>query len=222
MSKTTGEKIRVLLADDHAMIREGLSTLLNAQPDMEVVGEVSDGRMAVEKARQSRPDIIVMDVTMPRMSGATATAEIRQHLPDVRVLALTMHEDRSYLHELLKAGATGYVIKRSAANDLIRAIRTIAAGGVYLDPTMAGKVVSGFVGKEPTYGGASVNGLSEREEAVLRQIAHGYSNKEIAAQLSLSVKTVETYKARSTEKLGLNSRVDIVRYARDRGWLEEM
>jgi DNA-binding NarL/FixJ family response regulator len=213
-------RLRILLADDHTVVREGLKTLVNAQPDMEVIAEAADGQAAWQKARQLLPDVVVMDVSMPTLGGAGATTQLRQVCPQVKVLALSMHEDKSYLRELLEAGASGYVLKRSAAEDLIRAIRTVAAGGVYLDPSLAGKIVGSFVRQPSLKGEIEGSELSDRETEVLRLIAQGYSNKEIAAQLAISVKTVETYKARSMEKLGLGSRVDIVRYALQRGWLQ--
>ena len=158
---------------------------------------------------------------MPGMSGAQATERLKQECPQVKVLALTVHEDKGYLRQLLEAGAAGYVLKRAAAEELIHAIRTVAAGGVYLDPALAGKVVGGFVRKPPAKGVAEGSELSDREAEVVRLIAAGHSNKEIAGRLDLSVKTVETYKARSLEKLGLHSRADLVRYALQRGWLQD-
>jgi DNA-binding NarL/FixJ family response regulator len=214
-------KLRVFLADDHAVVREGLKSLINAQPDMEVTGEAGDGRDACEQVAHLRPDVAVLDVSMPGMSGAEAAARLRQECPQVKVLALTVHEDKGYLRQLLGAGAAGYVLKRAAAEELIRAIRAVAAGGVYLDPALAGKVVGGFVRQPPGKGAPEGGELSEREGEVVRLVAAGHSNKEIAGRLDLSVKTVETYKARSLEKLGLHSRADLVRYALRQGWLQD-
>jgi DNA-binding NarL/FixJ family response regulator len=214
-------KIRVFLADDHAVVREGLKALINAQPDMDVTGEADDGQGACEQVARLRPDVVVLDVSMPGLSGAQAAERLRQECPQVKVLALTVHEDRGYLRQLLEAGAAGYVLKRAAAEELIRAIRAVAGGGVYLDPALAGAVVGGFVRKPPAKGGPEGAELSEREEEVVRLVAAGHSNKEVAARLELSVKTVETYKARSLEKLGLHSRADLVRYALQRGWLQD-
>jgi DNA-binding NarL/FixJ family response regulator len=214
-------KLNILLADDHLIVREGLKRLIEAEADMKVIAEASDGAEAVEKASRLCPDIAVMDVSMAKMNGADATRRIRRDCPNTKVLALTVHEDTSYLRALLDAGAAGYVLKRAAADELIRAIRAVAAGGVYVDPRVAGKLVNPFAHpKTPLV--SNVADLSERETAVLRYIAQGYTNKEIANQLGLSVKTVETYKARSMEKLGLRSRVDIVRIATDRGWLSSL
>jgi DNA-binding NarL/FixJ family response regulator len=210
-------KLHILLADDHAVVREGLKRLIDGEGDMRVIGEAADGGEAIEKSVQLCPDVAVIDVSMGTINGAQATRRIRALCPATRVLALTVHEDTSYLRELLDAGAAGYVLKRAAADELIRAIRAVASGGVYVDPRIAGKLVNTFA---TTKSAAATNmaDLSERENAVLRLIAQGYTNKEIASQLGLSVKTVETYKARSMEKLGLRSRVDIVRAASERGW----
>jgi DNA-binding NarL/FixJ family response regulator len=213
-------KLRVFLADDHAVVREGLKALINAQPSMAVVGEAADGLLACELAPPLRPDVVVMDVSMPGLTGAQVTARLRVECPAARVLALTVHEDKGYIRQLLAAGAVGYVLKRAAPEELIQAIRAVAAGGVYLDPSMASKVVGGLArvpaGAEP----AGVE-LSDRESEVARQTAAGHSNKEIAARLELSVKTVETYRARAMEKLGLQGRAGLVRYAVQQGWLNE-
>jgi DNA-binding NarL/FixJ family response regulator len=213
------EVLRVVLADDHAVVREGLRALVNSQPDMRVVGEAADGEAAWRAATELVPDVLVMDLSMPVLGGAEATARVRRDCPGVKVLGLTVHEERLYLTQLLGAGASGYVLKRAAAADLLRAVRIVAAGGTYLDPSVAGALVEDYLDAmkavEPTH-----DVLSERERAVIVRIARGFSNKEIAAGLGLSVKTVETYKARVAEKLGLRSRVDIVRYAARQGWLE--
>jgi DNA-binding NarL/FixJ family response regulator len=155
---------------------------------------------------------------MPRLNGARAAVQVRASYPGVRIVALTMHESRGYLRELLSAGASGYVLKRSAANELVHAIRSVAQGGTYVDPSLAGKLTEHLT--QPSPSGFRDGDLSERELEVLRLIAHGYSNKEIAAQLGVSVKSVETYKTRAMEKLELGSRVDIVRYALHRNWLQ--
>ncbi|QEL20492.1 response regulator transcription factor [Limnoglobus roseus] len=212
-------KIRVYLADDHAVVREGLKVLINAQADMTVVGEAANGLLACEQIPALLPDVVVMDVTMPALTGSQATTRIRRECPTARVLALTLHEDKGYIRQLLAAGAVGYVLKRAAPEELIHAIRAVAAGGTYLDPSMAGKVVGGFV-RQPANVDLPHGSLSEREAAVAHQTAAGHSNKEIAARLELSVKTVETYRARAMEKLGLQSRADLVRYAVQQGWLQ--
>ncbi len=216
------DKLRIFLADDHAVVRAGLKTLVDAQTDMVVVGEASDGQAALEQMCACAADVVIMDISMPQLNGAAATAQLRQQCPDIKVLALSVHEDTGYLRKLLEAGASGYVLKRSAADTLIQAIRMVADGGVYLDPAIAGKVVGGLLGKPVVVGDQPTAELSERETDVVRLIAQGYSNKEIATQLNLSVKTVETYKARAMEKIGLDSRVALVRYALQRGWLQEL
>lgn len=210
-------KLRILLADDHAVVREGLKALISSQPDMEVVGEAADGIEAVTLAHVHVPDVMVIDVSMPGLSGSEATARICRELPAIRVLALSVHDEVGYVRQLLQAGASGYMLKRLAADALIAAVRSVAAGGVYLDPLVAGLVVAEVVNKTSSVGERPV--LSEREGDVLRMIARGYSNKEIATDLGISVKTVETYKARAMEKLTLDSRVAIVRFAAEQGWL---
>lgn len=215
-------KLRIFLADDHVMVRTGLKTLIDAEKDMEVIGEASDGQTALKQAAELHPDVAVMDISLPQLSGTQATHKLKQACPEVHVLALTVHEDKSYLREVLEAGASGYVLKRAAAEDLIRAIRLVAGGSVYLDPHMAGSIVGTLIRKRSSKHVIQGNQLSERETEVLRLIAKGYSNKEIAAQLNLSVKTIETYKTRSMDKVGLRSRTDIVRYAYHQGWLQNI
>lgn len=210
-------KLRIFLADDHAMVREGLKRLIEAEPDLRVEGEAADGAEAVSGALRTRPDVVILDVSMPRLNGAEATRQLRAERPEMKIIALTVHEDRSYLHELLEAGASGYVLKRAAGEELIRAIRAVAGGGTYVDQRIVGNLINALV-QPPNHREAPIGKLSERELTVLRLIASGYTNKEIAAQLNVSVKTIETYKSRSMEKLGLRSRVDIVRLANEHGW----
>lgn len=214
-------KVRVLIAEDHHTVREGLKLILEAQPDIEVIGEASDGRSAIEQAKKLNPDIVLMDVSMPKVNGLKATQELGSCCPDVKVLTLTRHKDDGYLQQLLRAGAAGYVLKQSPPAELLHAVRAIAAGGQYLDPAVAGKVVGGYVAQTASKGVVPKVEPSKREGEVLRLIAWGYSNKEIAAQLNLSVKTVEVHKANGMRKLGMTSRIDIVRYAILQGWLHE-
>ena len=212
-------QLQIFLADDHAVVREGLKALVNAQPDMLVIGEAGDGETAWQQARDCQPDVVIMDVTMPGLNGVLATTRLKHACPHIKVLALSVHDDTSYLRQLLTAGAAGYVLKHAAADDLIQAIRIVAAGGIYLDPALAGHVVAGYVQVPGVASALLGTDLSERETEVVQRIAHGYSNKEIAAQLNLSVKTVETYRARAMEKLGIDSRAELVRYALEHGWL---
>ena len=211
--------LQIFLADDHVVVREGLKALINAQPDMIVIGEAGDGQSACQQAQDCQPDLVIMDITMPGLNGVQATAQLKQACPGIKVLALSVHDDTSYLRQLLEAGAAGYILKHAAADDLIQAIRQVAAGGVYLDPALAGHIVARYVRMPATATELLGTALSEREIEVVQRIAQGYSNKEIAAQLSLSIKTVETYRARAMEKLGLESRAALVRYALERGWL---
>ena len=214
-------RLRILLADDHETVREGLRLIIGGQSDMEIVCEVGDGRAAVEEAERMRPDVVVMDVSMPKLNGLKATQKLKECCPEVHILALTRHKDDGYLQQILRAGASGYVLKQSPSAELLHAIRSIAAGGKYLDPAVAGKVMGTFADHSPSLrGGPSVN-VSDREGEVLRLIAWGYSNKEIASRLGLSVKTVEVHKANAMKKLGMQSRIDIVRYSVLQGWLEE-
>jgi DNA-binding NarL/FixJ family response regulator len=215
-------KLRILLADDHAVVVAGLKTLVDMQADMEVIGEMHDGESAWQAACRYAPDIVVMDITMPGMNGVQATELIRRDAPAVKILALSVHEDTAYLRKILESGAAGYVLKRSAAQALIDAIRIVANGGSYLDPAMTSKVVDTLVSRPSVAHAPTAAALSEREADVVRLIALGHSNKEIATQLSLSIKTVETYKARAMEKLGLSNRVALVRFAVQQGWLQPL
>ena len=214
-------KLRIMLAEDHETVREGLKLIVGAQADMEVVGEAADGRQAVALAQALLPDVVVMDVSMPQLNGLKATEKLKQICPQVKILTLTRHADDGYLQQLLRAGASGYVLKQSAASELIHAIRAVASGGKYLDPAVAGKVMGNYVGRSASFRVNTERGLSDREAEVLRLIAWGYSNKEIAARLELSVKTVEAHKANAMKKLGICSRIDIVRYALLQGWLQD-
>ncbi|QEH33429.1 Oxygen regulatory protein NreC [Aquisphaera giovannonii] len=212
-------KLRVVLADDHAVVREGLKALIDAQPDLEVVGEAADGETACRKAEELRPDVLVMDVSMPRMSGVEATERLRQSRPELRILALTLHEDKGHLRRMLQAGASGYILKLATGEELLRALRVVAAGAAYLDPLLAGKLAGELVRDGQGAEGTRRSPLTDREGQVLLQVARGFSNKEIAAQLDISVKTVETHKLRAMEKLGLRGRADVVQHALREGWL---
>jgi two-component system response regulator NreC len=214
-----GTWLRVLLADDHVTVRHGLKLLIDGQPDMKVVSEASDGQSALQIALESKPDVIVMDISMPGMNGLVATRALKQLQPDAAIVTLTRHSDDAYLQELLRAGVSGYVLKQSAPIELLQAIRAAGAGRQYLDSTLAARVTAGFLARESTRQDKAVATLSDRESQVLRLIASGHSNKEIAARLVLSVKTVEAHKANAMRKLDLNGRIDIVKYAVLQGWL---
>lgn len=212
--------VRIVLADDHEVVRAGMKAMLEASRGIEIVGEARNGEEAIARARELKPDVVVMDLSMPVLGGAEATARLSRELPEVKVLVLTSFDDRGHLTRLLDAGAAGYVLKRAAADELVRAIRMVAEGGSYVDPGLAGSLLRSGRRASDAFTVPSAS-LSEREEAVLRAIAWGQSNKEIAATLEISTKTVETYKARITEKLGLRTRTEMVRYALSRGWLAE-
>jgi DNA-binding NarL/FixJ family response regulator len=211
--------LRVFITDDHGVVREGIKALVAAQPDMQVVGEASNGREAVQLLAELDADVVVMDVSMPELSGVEATSQLHQQRPELRILALSVHEEPAYVRRLLEVGAAGYVLKRSVADILITAIRSIADGGLYLDPLVADVLIAQVVTRPGATSSPAAQPLSEREHVVLLMIARGHSNKEIGISLGISTKTVETYKARGMEKLGLDSRVAIVRYALEHGWL---
>lgn len=211
--------LRVFIADDHALVRSGIKMLIESQPDMQVIGEAGDGEDAWRQACALLPDVVVMDVSMPLLNGAQATERLKAACPQIKILALSAYQDEAHIRQLLAAGASGYVLKKAIAEELTMAIRTIAQGGVHLDPTIAGKVVVGYV--NPTTVETGDASLSAREHEVLMLIAWGHSNREIAQKLHLSVKTVEGHKARLMSKLNLQSRADLVRYALRRGWLQD-
>ncbi|MEX2271442.1 MAG: response regulator transcription factor [Vicinamibacterales bacterium] len=211
--------LRILVADDHATVRQGLRLLIDSQPDMSVVGEAADGDAVLEQAKALEPDLVVMDISMPGMNGLVATRMLKRVRPGVAIVALTRHEDDTCLEELLRAGASGYVLKQSTPTEFLQAIRAVAAGGVYLDPAMTPRVADGLLDRDRAVSGRPRASISDRESAVLRLIAIGHSNKEVASQLDISVKTVEVHKANAMRKLGLTGRVDVIRYAVLQGWL---
>ena len=215
-------QIRVVLADDHPVVLAGIGALLKADTDILLVGEASNGSEALSLICAALPDVAVIDISMPDLSGLELAKRVRNECPGVKLLVLTVHEDPAYVQPLLHAGACGYLLKRSAAEDLPRAIRAVAEGGIYLDPAIAGQAMFDPHRSSKTAGDdAAQEALSPREAEVLRFIAQGFSNKEIAARTEVSVKTVETYKARAAEKLGLRTRSEIIRYGAAQGWLDE-
>lgn len=211
------KSIRILLVDDHALFRAGLRALLDSEPDMEVVGEAGDGEEALERAADLSPDVVIMDISMPRMSGLDATRILHERDPDLRIVILTQHAEEIYLFSVLQAGAMGYVMKRSAETDLMDAIRVVHRGEVYLYPKAVRMVLDGVVRNE----GAPprITTLSERELEVLKLTAEGYTNQEIGEKLFLSPKTVDTYRHRVMVKLDLTRRAELVRFALDAGLL---
>jgi DNA-binding NarL/FixJ family response regulator len=215
------QTLRIFLADDHAVVREGLKALINTQHDMRVIGEAGDGQTAWHQARDCQPDVVVLDISMPNMNGMQVTVQLKRDCPNLKVLVLSVHEEPIYLRELLAVGAAGYILKHAAADTLIHAIRVVAAGGIYLDPAMARHVITHFVRVPPAAGEAVGGELSEREREVVQYIAQGYSYKDIAAKLALSAKTVDTYRIRALKKLGLPNRAALVRYALEHGWLHD-
>jgi two-component system, NarL family, response regulator NreC len=211
-------KIRVLIADDHAILRSGLKLLVNSQDDLEVVAEAADGQQAVDRAREKKPDVVLLDLSMPRSGGMEALPRIAKECQQTRVVVLTMLDDAAYLRSALAAGASGYVLKRSVDSDLLTAIRAVHRGGVFIDPSLADTLIQDVMParasrrRKPTL-------LSDRELQVLRLIASGYTSRQIAAQIFVSAKTVETYRSRLLEKLALKTRSDLVRYAIQMGLL---
>ena len=211
-------KIRILLADDHAVLRAGLRALLNAEPDMEVVGEAANGREAVERAEELRPDVIVMDLSMPAMGGLEATKQIREKGLHARVLVLTVHAEQQYLLPVLQSGGAGYVLKQAADTELIQAIRTVHRGEAFLYPTAASMLLDDYR-RRVSATEDQFDGLSEREREVLKFTAEGFSSQEIADRLVISAKTVDTYRQRIMDKLNIHHRSELIRYALRKGLL---
>lgn len=218
---TRTHKIRVMVADDHAILRAGLRMLINAQADMEVVSEASDGKKAVQTAWETRPDVAVLDLTMPLMGGMRALQAMAQESPGIRVLVLTMHDDPAYLRSALAGGASGYLLKRAVDSELIAAIRAVYRGGIFVDPRLANILVQDVLAKKGTKAGPiqTVNILSPRELQVLGLVARGYTSAEIAKQIFVGIKTIETYRSRFAEKLELRTRSDVIRFAVQMGLL---
>lgn len=208
------DEIKLLIVDDHVLVREGLRNLIDAQPDLKVVGEASDGIEAAEKASATKPDVILMDITMPGMSGLESTKLIRKNLPDAKVLVLTMHEDEAYFFKLLSAGASGYFVKGGATAELLSAIRAVYRGDVYFYPSMAKSLLKDYLKRsEDDEQRQKIKELTTREQEILGLIAQGLHHHEIAEKLSLSPTTIQTHRARIISKLGLHNRTELVKYA---------
>jgi two-component system response regulator NreC len=213
---------RILLADDHAVLRAGLRLLLEAQPDLKVVGEAGDGREAMRLAEELKPELILLDLTMPGLSGMESLPALKKMLPATRILILTMHDDVSYLRQALSRGASGYVLKKAADNELISAVRAVLRGEVYVQPSMNKALLNDLLPHESAATPSDPwESLSEREQEVITLVALGHTSAEIAERLSLSAKTVETYRARGMEKLNLRSRAALVQFAIARGLLAD-
>ena len=215
------DKISVLLADDHVVLRSGLALLLNGQTELEVVGEASTGIEAINQATELQPDLILLDLNMPGLNGLDALPTIKQEAPDSKILILTMHNDPEYLRQAIKMGASGYILKKAADTELLSAMQAVLQGGIYVHPSMTKDLLTDFFPEQGQDGDKDVwETLSPRERQVLRLVALGHTSAEIAEQLSLSAKTVETYRYRGMEKLGLQTRATLVRFALKRGLLD--
>ena len=215
-------KTRVALADDHPIILSGLGNLIEAESDLELVGQATGGQSALKMIREKLPDVAIVDISMPEINGIVLARRLTEECPSVRILILTLYEERSFLKQAMAAGVRGYVLKRSAAENLVDAIRTVRRGEFYVDPSLANGVQETVATRsERAPQAAGSVGLTEREASVLKYSARGLTTKEIAARLELSGKTVETYKSRAAEKLNLRTRAEIVRFASAQGWLEE-
>jgi two-component system, NarL family, response regulator NreC len=210
--------IRILIVDDHAVVRSGLKLLLEGQADMEVVGEAGDARMAVFEARAHKPDVILMDVVMPAGSGIEATPAVLKEAPDAKVLILSMQDDPAYVREAFAVGASGYVLKEAADSELVAAVRDVASGNHYVHPALGARLVAAEADDRAR---AEEDPLSEREHEILRLLALGHTNQEIASELYLSVRTVETHRAHIMQKLRISTRAELVRYALERGMLDQ-
>ena len=213
--------VKIILVDDHEIVRAGLRMLLQAQTDIEIVGEAENGQEALDLCNKARPDVVIMDITMPGLSGLEVTRQIKQQCPNTAVLALTIHEGEQYFFEMLNAGASGYVPKRAAPTDLVAAIHAVSSGEVYLHPSVAKTLVNDYLQRvQMGWERASYDGLTDREREVLKLIAEGLMNKEIAEKLNISVRTVERHRENIMSKLNLHTRAELVRYAADKGLID--
>jgi DNA-binding NarL/FixJ family response regulator len=216
------DKTRITLSDDHPIMLAGLRNLIQQEPDFELVGEATNGTAALKLVREQRPDVAILDISMPELNGIMVARRLAEEMPAVKLMVLTLHEDRAYLRQALDVGVRGYVLKRSAAENLVQAIRAVVVGGLYVDPAIVDRVFDKNVARHGRAAGTNVPQLTDREGEVLRLTALGFTNKEAARRLDLGVKSVETYRARGLEKLGLKTRADLVRYASAQGWLTDV
>jgi two-component system response regulator NreC len=221
MGGASKQRLRILLVEDHQTVRQGLKLLLDREADLEVIDEASDGAAAIQRGVVSDVDVVVMDLSMPGVSGVVATRKLRELRPSLPTVVLTRHADQTFLEELLRAGASAYVLKQSPHAELLRAIRVAAGGQQYIDPALTHHLAAPFAAQERKRAGRASPTLSDRETEVLRLVAQGHSNKEIAAQLELSNKTIEVHKANSMRKLALRGRIELLQYALHVGWLHD-
>lgn len=214
-------RVRIVLAEDHATVREGLRLLIEKQAGLEVIDEVSNGEEVLRRAQATDVDLVVMDLSMPVMSGLRAVRALREVRPDLKIVVLTRHADQTYLHELLRAGVSGYVLKQSAHAELLHAIRAAAGGGQHVDSALTRHLAAPFTASNPRKAQRRIPAVTDRESDVLRLSAQGHSNKEIAQQLNVGVKTVEVHKANGMRKLHLAGRIELLQFALMQGWLSE-
>jgi len=212
--------VRILLADDHALVRRGVRLILDNEPDLEVVGEAGDGAEAIAVARREQPDLAILDIAMPRLTGLQAARELSRLLPDLRILILTMYDNEQYFFEALKAGASGYVLKSVADRDLVEACRSAMRGEPFLYPGAVNSLIRNYLDRAKEGGGFPAKAITDREEEILKLVAEGHSSKEIADMLVISVKTVERHRANLLQKLGLRDRLELTRYAIRAGLIE--
>lgn len=212
-------KAKVLLVEDHVIVRQGIKALFSDEPDLEIVGEADDGRAALQSVSELEPDVVLMDISMPGLNGIEATRQIRQNHPGVKVVVLSMHSNEEYVFQVLRAGASGYVLKQSDSSEVLTAIRAALAGGSFLSPPISRTVIDDYVRRAEARGGdEDLELLTSREREVLQLLAEGLSNREIAEQLNISIKTVETHRSNMMGKLGVSSKTELVKYALRKGW----
>ena len=214
-------RLRIFLVEDHETVRRGLKLLIDSEADLQVVGEASDGAQAIARVPSAELDVVVMDVSMPGVSGVVATRKLKELRPDLPIVSLTRHADQTFLEELLRAGVSAYVLKQSAHSELLRAIRAAAAGQQYIDPALTHHLAAPFATQQRKRAGRMSPAITDRETEVVRFVAQGHSNKEIAARLDLSTKTIEVHKANAMRKLGLSGRLELLQYALHVGWLHD-
>lgn len=212
-------KAKVLLVEDHVIVRQGIKALFSDEPDLEIVGEADDGRAALQSVSELEPDVVLMDISMPGLNGIEATRQIRQNHPEVKVVVLSMHSNEEYVFQVLRAGASGYVLKQSDSSEVLTAIRAALAGGSFLSPPISRTVIDDYIRRAEARGGDDdLELLTSREREVLQLLAEGLSNREIAEQLNISIKTVETHRSNMMGKLGVSSKTELVKYALRKGW----